>query len=262
MANALQPPRLCAFSKVKIKLAQILKSYIMKDIIPFLKELAKNNNKEWFLANKPRYQAIQAELKMFTEDLIAGIAKFDPAIGALTAKNCAFRIYRDTRFSANKTPYKTHIGIFICKGGKNSGNAGYYFHIEPKGDEVTGSNGWLGGSLLATGLYAPEPIILRSVREDILSNGENFVKTIKAAKGFYWDDDKESKLTRPPKGFPADSPYIEYIKQKSFSLMQEFDEKMLADSKKLVDFCVKEFKKTKPYMDHINNAVDFAREEM
>ncbi|MCL2412567.1 MAG: DUF2461 domain-containing protein [Bacteroidales bacterium] len=228
----------------------------MKDIIPFLKELSKNNNKDWFTANKPRYQAIQKELKIFTENLIAGIAKFDPEIGRLTAKDCAFRIYRDTRFSNDKTPYKTHIGIFICKGGKNSGNVGYYVHIEPKN-----SNGWLGGPMLATGLYAPEPAILKSVREDILSNGANFVKTIKAAKGFEWDDDKEGRLSRPPKGFPADSPYIEYIKQKSFSLVQAFDEKLLNDDK-LLNFCVKEFKKTKPYADHVNRAVDFAREEL
>jgi len=227
----------------------------MKDIIPFLKELSKNNNKDWFTANKPRYQAIQKEVKIFTEKLIAGIATFDPAIGSLTAKDCSYRIYRDTRFSNDKTPYKTHVGIFICKGGKNSGNVGYYLHIEPE------NCSWLGGSMLATGLYAPEPAILKSVREDILSNGANFVKTIKAAKGFEWDNDKEGRLSRPPKGFPADSPYIEYIKQKSFSLIQPFDEKLLADDKKLLDFCVKEFKKTKPYTDHVNRAVDFAREE-
>ena len=227
----------------------------MKTIIPFLKELAKNNNKEWFTTNKPRYQVIQKEINDFTEKLIAGISKFDPTIAGLTVKDCSYRIYRDTRFSHDKTPYKTHIGIFICKGGKNSGNAGYYCHIEPKDH-----NSWLGGSLLAVGLYHPEPAILKSVREDILSNGENFLKTIKAAKGFIWDDDKEEKLSRPPKGFPADSPYIEYIKQKNFSLVQLFDEKLLEDPKRFLDFCVKEFKKTKNFADHINVAVDFARE--
>ncbi len=227
----------------------------MKNILPFLKELAKNNNKEWFAANKPRYQAIQKEVNEFTENLIAGISKFDPTVAGVTVKECTYRIYRDTRFSNDKTPYKTHIGIFVCKGGKCSGNAGYYFHIEPK------SSGWIGGCLLITGLYHPEPVILKSIREDILSNGANFVKTIKAAKGFDWDDDEEGKLSRPPKGFPADSPYIEYIKQKNFSLAQVFDEKLLADPKKLLDFCVKEFKKTKAFTQHLNQAVEFAREE-
>jgi len=227
----------------------------MKTIIPFLKDLTKNNNKDWFAANKPQYQAIQKNLNEFTEKLIAGIAKFDPTIAGLTAKDCSYRIYRDTRFSNDKTPYKTHIGIFVCKGGKSSGNAGYYFHIEPK------NSGWLGGSMLAVGLYHPEPAILKSVREDILSNGANFVKTIKTAKNFDWDDDKEERLSRPPKGFPADSPYIEYIKQKNFSLVQSFDEKLLSDEKKLLDFCVKEFKTAKAFADHVNQAVDFAREE-
>lgn len=227
----------------------------MKNAITFLKELANNNNKEWFAENKLRYKAIQEDVNAFTEKLINDIAKFDPTIAGLTVKDCSYRIYRDTRFSNDKTPYKTHIGIFVCKGGKCSGNAGYYFHIEPKGKQ------WLGGSMLATGLYHPEPAILRSVREDILSNGANFVKTIKAAKGFDWDDDREDKLSRPPKGFPADSPYIEYIKQKNFSLVQSLDEKLLSDGKKLLDFCVKEFKKTKAFANHINVAVDFAREE-
>ena len=225
----------------------------MKNILPFLKELSKNNNKDWFAANKPRYKAIQEEMNTFTEGLIAGIAKFDPTIAGLTVKDCSYRIYRDTRFSNDKTPYKTHIGIYICKGGKCSGNAGYYFHIEPR------ENGWLGGSILAAGLYCPEPVTLKSVREDILCNGADFVKTIKTAKTFDWDNDEEGRLSRPPKGFPADSPYIEYIKQKSFSLVQAFDERLLADPKKLLDFCVKEFKKTKPFIDHVNRAVDFVK---
>ncbi len=224
----------------------------MKTILPFLKELAKNNNREWFAANKSRYQDIQKDVTDFTEKLIEGIAKFDPSIAGLTAKECGYRIYRDTRFSSDKTPYKTHIGVYICKGGKKSGYAGYYFHIEPK------TNAWLGSCMLVTGLYHPEANILKSIREDILSNGAEFLKTIKAAKGFDWDDDEEGKLSRPPKGFPADSPYIEYIKQKNFSLVQALDEKLLNDPKKLVDFCVKEFKKTKAFADHLNRAVEFA----
>ena len=226
----------------------------MKTIIPFLKDLTKNNNKEWFAANKPRYKAIQEEVNAFTERLIASIAKFDPTIAGLTAKDCTYRIYRDTRFSNDKTPYKTHIGIYICKGGKCSGKAGYYFHIEPK------TNGWLGGSMLAVGLYHPEPAILKSVREDILCNGAAFVKTIKAAKNFDWDSDDEERLSRPPKGFPAESPYIEYIKQKNFSLVQAFDEKLLADPERLLAFCVKEFKTTKAFADHVNRAVEFVGE--
>jgi len=227
----------------------------MKIILPFLKELAKNNNRDWFAANKPRYKAVQDEINAFTENLITGIAKFDPSIVGLTVKDCSYRIYRDTRFSNDKTPYKTHVGIFICKGGKNSGHAGYYCHIEPK------DNAWLGSSLLAVGLYHPEPVILKSVREDILCNGANFVKTIKAAKNFDWDSDEEEKLSRPPKGFPADSPYIEYIKQRNFSLVQALDAKLLNDSKQLLDFCLKEFKTAKAFADHVNRAVDFAREE-
>lgn len=227
----------------------------MNKALQFLEELIRNNNRDWFNLNKLRYKTIQEEVTLFAEELILGISKFDPAIAGLTAKECSYRIYRDTRFSNDKRPYKTHIGIHVCKGGKCSGNAGYYFHIEPK------NNGWLGGSMITSGLYRPEPSVLKSVREDILCNGEKFVKTIKAAKGFVWDDSGDDKLSRPPKGFPSESPYIEYIKQKNYFVSQMIDNKLLFDQNKLLKFCINEFKKTKPFVEHLNRAVDFARNE-
>ena len=85
----------------------------MKELFKFLKELRKNNNREWFVANKKRYDALHKEHIGVVEKLIAGIATFDPEIAGLDAKSCVYRIYRDIRFSNDKTPYKTHFGAYM-----------------------------------------------------------------------------------------------------------------------------------------------------
>ncbi len=93
----------------------------MKEIITFLQELQQNNNREWFIANKTRYTTLQARFNAFVNELIGEISQFDDSITGLTAKDCTYRIYRDVRFSADKSPYKIHMGAFICPGGKKSG---------------------------------------------------------------------------------------------------------------------------------------------
>lgn len=99
----------------------------MKDIITFLRELQQNNNREWFMANKPRYTALQIQFNNFVDELIGEISRFDDTVTGLTAKDCTYRIYRDVRFSADKSPYKTHMGAFICPGGKNRVTRGTTF---------------------------------------------------------------------------------------------------------------------------------------
>lgn len=99
-----------------------------KFIISFLNDLSKNNNREWFNKNKSRYLEVKNQFGEFVNSLIPEIAKFDDDVKYHTAKDCIFRIYNDTRFYKNKPPYKTNMGAFIAKRGKNSGNAGYYFH--------------------------------------------------------------------------------------------------------------------------------------
>ena len=101
----------------------------MKEIIDFLRDLSYNNNREWFNVNKQRYEEVLSHWHEFCEKLIQAVGQFDPDIACLTVKDCTYRIYRDTRFSADKSPYKTHFGVFMSKGGKKSMHAGYYFHI-------------------------------------------------------------------------------------------------------------------------------------
>ena len=107
--------------------------YIMKEVFDFLAQLSRNNNREWFNANKETYLQVREKFEDFAGQLIGKIAGWDEDIANsnLQVKDCTYRMYRDTRFSKDKVPYKTHMGIFICKGGKKSPNAGYYLHLEP-----------------------------------------------------------------------------------------------------------------------------------
>lgn len=225
----------------------------MQNIIDFLTRLQQNNNREWFAEHKAEYKKAEAEFHAFVEKLIEGIGSFDPNVKRLTLKDCTYRIYRDTRFSTDKSPYKTHMGAYICSGGKKSGNSGYYFHIEPQGE------GLLGGNLLTTGLYMPEKHILQSVREDIMFNGEWFLAAIKKAKGFTLG--MENSLKRVPAGFPSDSPFADYLKLKDVYLEMRVDNQFLLDPA-VVEKTVAAYRKTLEFNNLLNRAADYAREEM
>ncbi|MBQ4279008.1 MAG: DUF2461 domain-containing protein [Rikenellaceae bacterium] len=225
----------------------------MKNVLEFLAAVRLHNNREWFEQNKAWYLAVKEEFDAFTEGLIAGIAGFDPSVAGLTSKECTYRIYRDTRFSANKDPYKTHMGAYVCPGGKKSGLSGYYFHVEPRGD------GFFGGSLLSVGMYMPEPKVLRSIREEIEDNGAEFEATIHKAAGFRICE--ESKLKRVPAGFAADSPMAEYLKLKDIYLEKHVDNAFI-ESPDLLKKTVAAFRKAKPFNDLINRAARYALEEM
>ena len=224
----------------------------IQKIIDFLSRLQQNNHREWFHAHKLEYKVLEEEHHAFVEQLILGIASFDPTVKNLTIKDCTYRIYRDTRFSKDKTPYKTHFGTYICPGGKKSGNAGYYFHIEPQGE------GMLGNNLLSTGLYMPDKPALQSVREDIAYKGDEFLAAIKKAKGFQID--KSSSLTRVPTGYNADHPYSEYLKLKDVYLVKMMDNQSLL-APNLLERVVADFKNTLDFNNFLNRAVNFAREE-
>ena len=225
----------------------------MKSVIDFLVGLRSDNSKEWFDAHKAEYKAAKAEFEDFTAQLIDGIAGFDPSVRGLAVKDCTYRIYRDIRFSNDKTPYKTHMGAYICRGGKKSGNAGYYFHVEPAGD-----GGMIGGHLLTAGLYMPEPEVLRSVREDICYNGAEFEANVRKAEGFRMATD--NALKRVPLGFPADSPYAEWLKLKDVYIEMGVDDSFMT-SPALIDRTVKAFSLTVDFIHQLNRAADYAREQ-
>src|SRR6218665_718121 len=165
----------------------------MEKPISFLKALKNNNSKEWFDANKDKYLAAKEEFEGLVDQLIKGIHKFDKQLPAdMKGKDCTFRIYKDVRFSKDKTPYKTNMGASINPGGKKSLVAGYYFHLEPGGN-----------SFLAGGVYMPEPPVLNVVRQEIDYNPEPLLKVLKSAafKKYFKGLDEEGQLKTAPKSF-------------------------------------------------------------
>ena len=225
----------------------------MKRVIDFLAKLQVNNNREWFEANKAEYKEALLVFNTFVEKLIPAIASFDSTIQGLTLKDCTYRIYRDVRFSHDKRPYKHHMGAYICRGGKKSGYGGYYFHIEPEGE------GLLGGNIISSGIYMPEPKVLNSIRDEIYDNGAQFIAAIKKAKGFQMD--MSNSLTRVPKGYPQDSEYAEYLKLKDMYLIKFFPNDYILDEN-LLENLIKEYKTTREFLDIANRAASFAYEEM
>src|SRR5574344_719729 len=183
----------------------------MKEILAFLDQLMRNNNREWFAEHKSEYNDIQRKFNDFAAQLIVEIGKFDDSVKNLQIKDCTYRIYKDMRYSTNKLPYKTHMGAYVCPHGKKSGFAGYYFHLEPAESE------YLNGNLLASGCYNPDNRLLTRFRDKIIENGTHFEKLVKKSAPFILDNN--AKLLRVPNGYPKDSPYSDYLKLKDFSLM-------------------------------------------
>ena len=131
-------------------------------IFQFLKELSANNNREWFNSHREQYEVARSEFENLLTVIISRISLFDESIRGIEAKDCTYRIYRDTRFSEDKTPYKTHLRGYINAKGKKSDHCGYYVHLEP------------GNCLLAGGSYCPPPPLLRALRQAVHDNIDEF----------------------------------------------------------------------------------------
>lgn len=178
----------------------------MNEILTFLRELSANNNREWFHANKSRYDAIRADVSELTERLIAEVARVDARASMLSVADCTYRIYRDTRFSADKTPYKTHIGIFINPpAGKKSFTLGYYLHIEPD------------NMFFAAGTICHPAPILKAIRRAIYDNIEEYISIVddpdfRRLYPVVGDD----RLKTSPQGYPRDWEYMDYIRPRNY----------------------------------------------
>ncbi|RYZ51568.1 MAG: DUF2461 domain-containing protein [Chitinophagaceae bacterium] len=174
----------------------------------FLTALKKNNNKPWFDANRAQYEAARIDFSNFIQLVIDGLQKSDTTITGLTARDCLFRINRDIRFSKDKTPYKANFGASIKRGGRKSGFAGYYFHLEP------------GQTFAGGGLWMPEAPALKAVRQEIDYNWDEFRDILeeKSFQKIYGDLYKstEVSLSTMPKGYEKDHPAATYLRLKSF----------------------------------------------
>ena len=211
----------------------------------FLNSLNKNNNKLWFDANRKQYEQAKQDFLLLTEQLIAGIAVFDPPIALLKAKDCLFRINRDVRFSKDKSPYKNNIAGYFNRNGKKGIGAGYYLHIEP------------GKSFAAGGMWMPEPKELANIRQEIDYSFDSWKKIIGNAtfKKTFIEGIKGEALVRPPKGYDETNPAIRYLKMKNFVVTKPFTDTEI-QSKAFVKDVASTFKAMKPMIDFLNSAID------
>lgn len=220
---------------------------LRQETLNFYRELRRNNHKEWFDLNRKWYEEVKKDYLRFTGELLTRMQAVDPSLGHLVPKDCVFRINRDIRFSADKTPYKTHLGIFMTPGGRNLDYAGYYVHIDEEG-----------GSFAGGGCYRPQADVLKKIRREIVNFHEDLEEIVnaRAFKTTYGEFDREEGvvLSRPPKGFDADHPAIEFLKFKSFTATRELDAKLLTDPKGL-DTVVDILKDLKPLNDFLNRAI-------
>jgi uncharacterized protein (TIGR02453 family) len=188
----------------------------LRDLTQFLTELSENNTRPWFLWNKPRYDILRTEFEETVTELIKALTKFDKQVAACNPKKAMFRIHRDTRFSKDKTPYKTRFSAGITPHDKRRPSAGggstYYFHIE--------RDGTLG---FGVGEYLPPAPRLKAIREHVVNDATGFAKVLKNKnlRATYNDMLEEDKLQRPPKGFDPDHPHVDYLKLKSFFVWTE-----------------------------------------
>ncbi len=218
---------------------------INKGTIDFLKQLKKNNSKEWFEKNRQFYLAAKENYLEFVTEVLQKLKSFDSTLQDIQPKNCVFRINRDVRFSANKEPYKTNFGASFTKGGKKINCAGYYFHLEP------------GGCFIAGGYWMPQGDDLQKIRQEIDYSFDDFTKII-SAKSFinhFGALDTKEKLVRPPKGYEKDNPALEFLQLKSFIVMSGIEDNKLLDGK-LVNTVVSHFKAMKPLVDFLNRAIE------
>jgi uncharacterized protein (TIGR02453 family) len=223
---------------------------MLEKSINFLSQLRDNNYKEWFHENKPFYDEAKKEFESFVNLLIKEIKSIDNEIGFPEPKDCIFRIFRDIRFSHDKTPYKTNFGAYIAKGGnRKSEYGGYYFHLEP------------GNSLFAGGIWMPQPDILKSIRNEIYNNANEFLAIVesKEFKKHFIGIDSDSVLKTAPKDFPKDWPYIAYLKFKSYTVSKSIPDELLLSPKILFSEANKVFGAMAPLNQFFNAVISDIR---
>jgi uncharacterized protein (TIGR02453 family) len=212
-------------------------------ILNFLSTLEINNNREWFNENKPFYLEVKENFEEVVNEIISEVAEFDSSVERLEAKKCIFRIYKDTRFSKDKTPYKTNIGASLVeKGPKTLNHAGYYIHVEP------------GKSFLAGGVYMTEAKNLKAIREAISSDSETFLKIINKKSFKDVLELQGTKLVKVPQGFDKEDPMSDYLKFKQLTVFHPLsDDEVL--NKDFVKNTVKVLKEIYPFNRFLNEAI-------
>ena len=217
---------------------------VQQATIDFLKDLKKNNNREWFQANKDQYTQAHENVRDFIAAMIKGLSEFDPHITTdINAAKCMFRIYRDVRFSKDKSPYKCWLAAGISVDGRKLDGPEYYIHIEPD------------ASFIACGYWRPKKEHLDAIRQEIDYNAEGLKRALEEGQWTAADISDEDKLSRPPAGYTAEDPNIELLKLKSFIILQSLSEKQLTSKnalKDVLDIC----ERIHPFKKFLHEAID------
>ncbi|WP_205966271.1 DUF2461 domain-containing protein [Parapedobacter sp. SGR-10] len=218
---------------------------IQTSTFDFLKNLRQNNNRDWFQEHKSHYTHAQDDVKHFITEMIKGLTEFDPHINLdINAAKCMFRIYRDVRFSKDKSPYKSWMAAGISIDGRKLEGPEYYIHIEPDNK-----------SFIACGYWRPKKEHLDAIRQEIDYNGEALRQALTDGQWTEVDLSEEDKLSRPPSGYTADDPNIELLKLKSFIIHQMLSDKLLTSKnalKEVLTICERIY----PFKKFLHEAID------
>jgi len=217
-----------------------MKDLDLRPVLDFLSRLKQHNNKAWFDENRAAYDIARARFESFVDQLISKYGGIDD-LGGITAKDCVMRIYRDTRFSKDKSPYKTNMSATIAPGGKKSSSLGYHLHIQPH-DET----------LIAGGLYMPTPEQLARFRIAINLDAAPFKAIIKD-KEFqkYFGMLEGEKVKTVPQGYTRDHPEIELLRFKQVVVVHRLSDEVVL-SPTFSAHAIKTFTAMKPFLDYLN----------
>lgn len=219
-------------------------SYIEKSTFDFLGRLKDNNSREWFADHRSEYDAALENVRQFITDLIDALSTFDPRINTtIQASKCMFRIYRDTRFSSDKTPYKSWFGAGISIDGRKLHGPEYYIHIAPK------------ESFIACGYWRPEKQHLDAIRQEIDYNGDELSNILHTLLGGRVELSQEDKLKRPPMGYDEGHACIELIKLKSFVLHETYAEEEMCTTDTLKNI-ICSYQKMFPFKQFLQQAIE------
>jgi uncharacterized protein (TIGR02453 family) len=215
----------------------------LEPVLRFLSQLRKNNNKQWFDANKAQYENAMDQFETLVAGLITGLGKLVDLDG-VTPKNCIMRIYRDVRFSKDKSPYKTGLGANIATGGRKSGHVGYHLHLAPDGVSMVGG-----------GLWEPTPEQLARFRKGV-DRDAAALRRILASSAFktHFGELMGDKLKTAPQGYGADHPAIDLLRQKQVCAMERFEDKVVV-SARFPALALEGLKAMKPFIDYLDDVV-------
>jgi uncharacterized protein (TIGR02453 family) len=210
---------------------------IETSIIDFLKKLNKNNNKDWFTKNKSLYEKALTDYSVFIDDVATNLRKSD-----MIDEVKKFRIYRDVRFSKDKTPYKNNFGTGFSRSTIKL-RGGYYLHIQP------------GESFVGGGFWAPEPHDIKRIRDEFSYDSETIIK-IQKTKIFksYFGNIQGEGLKTAPRGYDPELPLIDLIKKKQWIVMRPFSDEDVT-SKKFSHEVVKTFEAMRPFFDYMSEVL-------